>query len=87
VVTEKFDEAVRTDSVVFAVIALVCIFVWPPLGFLLCLIGLFTGPRKGCFGAMLALIIPFPLVFLLFGVAATNIFSGGIFFGGPGGWH
>jgi hypothetical protein len=30
VLTEHFDEAVRTESVVFAVIALALFFVWPP---------------------------------------------------------
>lgn len=80
VMTEKFDEAVRNDSVAFAVIALVCIFVWPPIGFLLCLVGLFTGPRKGCFGSMLAFFLLFPLFLAVFGLITADIFTGGVFF-------
>jgi hypothetical protein len=82
IVTEKFDEAVQSDSAIFAVIALVCLFVWPPLGFILCLIGLFTGPRKGCFGAMIVLFILLPLVLMIFGIAVTGLLGGGIFFPG-----
>ena len=80
VITERFDEAVRNESVAFAVVALVCMFVWPPIGLLLCIVGLFTGPRKGCFGAMLAFFLLFPLVLMVFGLMTANIFTGGIFF-------
>jgi len=80
VITEHFDEAVRTQSVVFAVVALVLFFIWPPAGFILSIIGLFTGPRKGCFGAMLVLFVLLPLFLTLMGIAVGSLLTGGALF-------
>jgi hypothetical protein len=77
-ITESFDEAVRDESMVFAVITLVVFFILPVLGFLLALVGVFSGPRRGCFGAMLVLFVLLPLALLVTGVAFTGGMAGGL---------
>jgi hypothetical protein len=56
---------VKDDSPTFAIVTLLLwIFVYP-LGFLLNVIGLITGPRRGCFAAMLLVFIVLPVATFL----------------------
>jgi len=47
----------RDESIAFAIITLICWFLLPPLALILNIIGLFTGPRRGCFFWMLFVIM------------------------------
>ena len=64
---------VKEESVLFAVITFIFYILVYPLGVLLNLIGLFTGPKKGCFGAMFLLLCLMPIgavtVFVVTGAA------------------
>jgi hypothetical protein len=64
---------VKEDTVLFPVLTLVCYFFFFPLGFLLNVIGLFTGPKRGCFVAlMIVVLLPslilFAFILSLFGI-------------------
>jgi len=85
-ITERFDEAVANESVAFAVVALICFLIWYPIGFILSLVGVFTGPRKGCFGALLAVFVLLPLLLVFAGVAVGGLMTGGVCGGGPFFW-
>jgi hypothetical protein len=61
----------QNPSVVFAVITLIAYLFIYPLGFLLNVVGLFTGPRRGCFTAMLLFFVALPAALL-----AAIIFTG-----------
>ena len=62
----------RPDSVAFAVVTLLClIFVWP-IGVILNIVGLLTGPRRGCFLALFFVFIVLPVGAL---VAVVVIFG------------
>jgi len=65
----------HSGSVAFAVVTLLFYIFFYPVGLLLNVIGLFTGPRKGCFGALLIVffLIPFGAVVLL---ASTGVYLG-----------
>ncbi len=70
---------VQDDSVLFPVMTLICYFVFFPLGILLNIIGLFTGPKRGCFAIMLFLVLlPALICFMLMlswmGFIAFSIF-------------
>lgn len=55
----------RDDSVVFAVFTMLAlIFAWP-IGVLMNIIGIFTGPKRGCFVALFAVFV-LPVLFLVF---------------------
>jgi hypothetical protein len=49
-------------SVAFAVVTAVLWFLIPPIGLLLNLIGLFTGPRRGCFLIMFLVFVILPIL-------------------------
>lgn len=65
----------REESVAFAVVTLLFyVFVYP-VGLLLNLVGLLTGPRRGCFVAMALLFIFLPLGLMVM-IIATGIHVG-----------
>lgn len=57
----------KEESVTFAVVTLLVYIFLFPLGLVLNLVGLLTGPRRGCFGAMFFtfILLPFILGFIL----------------------
>lgn len=58
------------ESPMFAVVTLLCyIFVYP-VGLILNVVGLFTGPKRGCFVAMLLVFFVLPLIILVLLLAA-----------------
>ncbi len=69
----------KDDSIIFPVITLICYFFVFPLGLILNIVGLITGPQKGCFVAMLVVVlIPALLLFIfvlsLLGISVLNAF-------------
>ena len=52
----------KEESVAFAVVTLLFYIFLFPVGLLLNLVGLITGPKKGCFGMMILLFIVLPIV-------------------------
>ena len=62
----------KEESVAFAVVTLLLyIFVYP-LGLLLNLVGLLTGPRRGCFLTMILLFVVLPAI-IIFGVLGLTV--------------
>ena len=61
----------RDDSPTFAIVTLVLWVTMAPVGMLLNLIGLITGPRRGCFAAMLLFFVILPTV----GTFAVVVFN------------
>jgi Tfp pilus assembly protein PilE len=59
----------QPESVWFAVLTLILWIFIPPVGFILNIVGLFTGPRRGCFLVMLfPLMILFAIIFIAIAV-------------------
>jgi hypothetical protein len=53
------------ESPMFAVVTLLCYIFAYPVGVLLNIIGLFTGPKRGCFVAMIFVCFLLPMFILL----------------------
>ena len=60
----------QPESVAFAVVTLLFWIFLAPIGFLLNIVGLFTGPKRGCFVSMLMLFVVLPIVVLVVLTAA-----------------
>lgn len=60
----------REESVAFAVVTLLLYIFLYPVGFLLNLVGLITGPKRGCFLTLILLFVVLPIVLLLILTAA-----------------
>ena len=60
------------ESSTFAVITLVCYLFIYPLGFLLNLVGVLTGPRRGCFLSLLIFFVGIPAI-VVFGIIGLSI--------------
>lgn len=73
-VTHPHGMQAAGESNTFALITLLCYFVFWPLGALLNVVGLITGPKRGCFAAMFFLIL-LPIV-LLIGLVIVLIATG-----------
>ena len=56
---------VENESVLFAVITLIFWILFAPIGFILNIVGLFTGPRRGCFGLMFFIFFTIPVVLIV----------------------
>lgn len=63
---------VNNDSVLFAVVTLLFYIFLYPVGLLLNLIGLITGPKRGCFLAMMLVFVILPVVALVIFMAVTG---------------
>lgn len=62
------------ETVTFAVVTLIFLLLLFPVGFILNLVGLVTGPKRGCFLAMLlAVSIPGLLIFLFWLLASSLV--------------
>lgn len=64
----------QAESVTFAVVTLLFYIFLYPVGFLLNIIGVFTGPKRGCFLSMLLLfvVVPTILTIVLFVFVGLN---------------
>lgn len=56
---------VRDETVVFAVITLLFYLFIYPVGFLLNLVGLMTGPKRGCFVQMFVVFVVLPIILIV----------------------
>jgi hypothetical membrane protein len=63
---------VADDSPMFAVVTLLFYIFIFPIGLLLNLVGLFTGPRRGCFLTMLILFVVVPAI-VIFGILGLTV--------------
>lgn len=61
----------REESVLFAVITLICYFFIYPAALILNIVGLLTGPQRGCFWGMFFLFVALPII-----VVVALIFAG-----------
>jgi hypothetical protein len=70
-----FVNAPCEESVAFAVVTLLFWIFLAPVGLILNLVGLLTGPRRGCFLSMLMffVIIPTIVIFLILGLSVDQI--------------
>jgi len=64
--------ALKSGSMTFAVVALIFYLLLFPVGLLLNMVGLFTGPRRGCFAAMFGFFVVLP-VGALISLAALGV--------------
>jgi hypothetical protein len=64
--------ALKSGSMAFAVVTLIFYLLIFPVGLLLNMVGLFTGPRRGCFAAMFGFFVALP-VGALISLAALGI--------------
>jgi hypothetical protein len=62
----------QKESSTFAVVTLLCLIFLYPVGFVLNVVGLFTGPRRGCFLAMFILFV-LPFIALVIAVVGFGV--------------
>lgn len=68
---------VKDESYIFPIFTLVFYFFFPPIAFLLNILGLFLGPHRGCFVTMLIFVllpslILFSIILGFFGISLSS---------------